>query len=89
MYKVSITSLFVIGEEPFKNCLLFHNPWCHVVSLYSNLRHKNIVQLVGLLFAGTSLQGIVMEMMSKVCVMFICYVQLLYTSAVYISCVLL
>ena len=33
---------------------------------HSHLRQKNIVQVVGLLFRGSVLKGIVMEMMGKV-----------------------
>ena len=36
--------------------------------LLRNLRHKNLVQLVALVFQGSALKGIVLEVMGKVCV---------------------
>ncbi len=37
---------------------------CHSYN-YSHLRHKNLVQLVGVVFQGSTIQSIVMEIMGK------------------------
>lgn len=39
----------------------------HMCLQCSHLSHKNLVQMIGLVFKGSALQYIVMEVMGKVC----------------------
>ncbi len=43
--------------------ILAWHAYCFI--LCSHLRHKNLVQLVGVVFQGSTIQSIVMELMAK------------------------